>query len=279
MPNQNSSSIETFNNFVIERFGDFKNSLAAFIAALAQDDKQQKIDKAKIALDAANSLRLAFAQKDHPAWLNSLATSLQNYVTSNGHPSHGNDLIRAIGLHFGAVEDHKWAFEFSDDKGFDFDGVFRKYESESQIPKLFDKIVELLEKIIQCEDLDSRKIIQTLEAIIATLKKNRDGSYFGMMGSWNFVSTYLHNLAWNVFLEIPVLKIFVKPLRDTLDDMNKEMEKLHENMQTELHNRLQADFPVLEYHDLPIPEPLALTDETIINVEATLLRNQDNKTS
>jgi hypothetical protein len=139
--------------------------------------------------------------------------------------------------------------------------------------------VEILEKIVQCEYLDSRKIIHTLETIIATLKRNRNGSYFGVMGSWNFVSSYLNNLAWSVFLEIPVLKVFVKPLRDTLDDMNKEMAKVHDGMHAELHNRLQANFPVLKYHDLPIPESLALTDETIIDVEGRPVSDQDNQPS
>jgi hypothetical protein len=135
--------------------------------------------------------------------------------------------------------------------------------------------VEILEKIIRCDELDSRKIIHDLETIIATLKKNRNGSYFGVMGSWNFVSTYLYNLTWNAFSEIPVLKVLVKSLRETLDEMNKEMGKVHEDMRTDLHDQLQADFPVLEYHTLPIPEPLLLTDETIIDVNTSQVNNGD----
>jgi hypothetical protein len=249
------------------------------MAALATDDKPQKLVKARVALDRANSLSQALAQKDQPQWLQPISFALQQYINTNGHPFHGNELIRSIGFHFGAASEYKWAFEYSQDNGFDFDGVFNKYESESRIPDLFDKIVELLEKIIHCDDLDSRKVVNTLESIIATLKKNRNGSYFGVMGSWNFVGTYLHKLAWSVFLEIPVLKVFVKPLRETLYETNKEMDKLHENMRTELHCQLQAEFPLLEYHYLPIPEPILLKDETIIDVEATPISDEGRQQS
>jgi hypothetical protein len=279
MPNQINPTIETFVRFVEERYRDFMNKLSEMMSSLAAEDKQQKLARAKVTLDAANSLQQSLALQDQPQWLQPITNALQNYVSTNGHPAHANELIRSIGYHFGKAEGHKWAFDFSEEKGFDFDGVFRKFESESRIPDLFDKIVELLEKIVLCDDLDSRKVVHTLESIIATLKKNRNGSYFGVMGSWDFVGTYLNKLAWSIFLEIPVLKVFVKPLRETLDEMNKEMDKLHENMQAELHSQLQAEFPVLEYHHLPIPEPLLLADETIIDVEATLVSDQDNKPS
>ncbi|MBU4273564.1 MAG: hypothetical protein KKE86_11380 [Planctomycetes bacterium] len=279
MPDQNNPSVETFVRFVEERFQDFRDRLSKLMSALAADDKQQKVARANTALEAANSLRQALAKQDQPGWLQPITNTLHNYVANAGHSSPGTELINAIGLHYGAVAGHKWAFEFSDDRGFDFDGVFRKYEDESRIPELFDKLVELLEKIVQCEDLDSRTVVRTLETIIATLKKNRNGSYFSVMGTWNFTGTYLKNIAWNMLLEIPFLKVPVKSLQKTMEQLDKEMEKVHENMRSDLHKQLHAEFPVLTYRALPIPEPLALTDETVIDAEVTPVGDREKQPS
>ncbi|MCE5269330.1 MAG: hypothetical protein LLG00_15750 [Planctomycetaceae bacterium] len=268
MPDENSPSVQTFLRFVEERFGDFKNRVAELMSALAADDKQQKVARARAALDAAISLRQSLAQRDQPGWLQPITNTLQNYVTHQGHPSPGTDLIQAIGRYYGAAVDHKWVFDLSDDRGFDFDGIFRKYETESRIPELFDTLVELLEKIIQCKEVDSRKVVHTLETIIATLKKNRNGSYFSVMGTWNFAGTYLQKLAWNAFADIPVLKTLVASLRETLDEVNTEMEKVHDNMRTDLHRQLQAEFPVLSYRALPLPTPLAIADPSEIDSKA-----------
>lgn len=279
MPDEDNPTVQTFLRFIQERFGDFRNRLAELMNALAADDKPQRVARAKAALEAANSLRQALSQRDQPDWLQPIINTLQNYVSNQGHPSPGSQLIEAIGLHYGAAIAHKWVFDFSDDRGFDFDGVFRRFEAESRIPELFDRLVELLDKIIQCEEVDSRKIIHTLETIVATLKKNRNGSYFSVMGTWNFVGTYLQKLAWNAFLDIPVLKTLVKSLRETLDEMNKEMEKVHGQMRADLHQQLQAEFPVLEYRVLPLPGPLGLPDETIIETQSSLVEVPEQRPS
>ncbi len=50
-------------------------------------------------------------------------------------------------------------------------------------------------------------------------------------------------------------------------------------MQTELQKQLNAEFPALEYKSLPLPAPLALTDETVIDVEATPIDDRDRQSS
>jgi hypothetical protein len=266
MGNRKSSSEEVFLRLIHERYDDFKHRLSELMRALCMNDSPAKTERAKAALDAATSLEAALATQDRPNWLQPFTFALQHYNPADLNRAF--TLIETIGNHRAAVTNHKWAFDVSDDKGFDFDAVFKKYEAESRIPELFDKLVELLEHIVQCKDLDSRMVVQTLESIIATLKKNRNGSFFGVVGTWDFVGTYLKKIAWNAFEKIPVLNVLVKSLRETLDDLNKEMEKVHERIRIELRTQLHADFPVLEYHALPIPEPLALTDETIIDVQS-----------
>jgi hypothetical protein len=270
MADRNGPDVEVFLRSVNERFLDYKARLTELLHTLVTGSDKDKLEKAKQTLAVALTLQSVLSRQDQPLWLQPIISVLQTYVQSNGHAGHAPNLVTTIASNFEPAANHKWAFEPpSDDKGFDFDGLFRKYEAESQIPRLFDELVGLLEKIVQCEKLDSRRVIHTLETIIATLKKNRDGSYFSVMGSWNFTGTYLKNMAWNMLLEIPMLRVPVKALRETMEQLDKEMEKVHENMQTELHKQLHAEFPVLAYHALPLPEPLALTDETVIDANAT----------
>ena len=89
------------------------------------------------------------------------------------------------------------------------------------------------------------------------------------MGLRNYVGTFLKKLVWNALSEIPVLSVLTDSLRDTMDEMNKEMGTVHNKIRTELQEQLKADFPSLEYQPLPIPEKLAITVETAIDVEHT----------
>ena len=183
-------------------------------------------------------------------------------------------MLHALGLNYAAMLDHKWMFDFSEDGGFDFDGVFEKYEAQSRIPDLFDKLVEILEQVVQCDELDKRSVVRTLETMIATLKKNRKGSYFGVIGTWNFVATYLKHCAWNTLAEIKVLKVLTTSLRQTLDDTNKAMAKLHEDMAGEFEKQLKVQLPALTYQALSLPDPPALVDDTIIEGEVVRIEKQ-----
>jgi hypothetical protein len=129
-------------------------------------------------------------------------------------------------------------------------------------------LTELLEKIVVCEELDSRKAIHALEIIIATLKKNRKGSFFSLICTWDFTAVFIKNVAWELLSEIPGLRAVVKAVRETMSEINTAMDKLHQDVATDLHKKLAVEFPALKYCPLPLPEPLALGDESgIIDVE------------
>ena len=277
MPNQTNPTVEAFLRFVNERYNDFKSRLTELMQVLCLNDSAEKARRAKLALEAAKSLEAALASQDRPAWLQPLAAALQTYQPDQAHLA--QPLMQAIGNNCAAATNHQWAFDFSDEHPFDFDGLYERYEAESKIPELFDKLVELLDEIVQSGQIDSIRVLHTLETIIATLKKNRSGSYFGVLGTWNFVATYLKNIAWDTFLEVPILRVPVKALRETMEQLDKEVGKLQMGMQTELQKQLNAEFPALEYKSLPLPAPLALTDETVIDVEATPIDDRDRQSS
>ncbi len=221
MPNQTNPTVEAFLRFVNERYNDFKSRLTELMQVLCLNDSAEKARRAKLALEAAKSLEAALASQDRPAWLQPLAAALQTYQPDQAHLA--QPLMQAIGNNCAAATNHQWAFDFSDEHPFDFDGLYERYEAESKIPELFDKLVELLDEIVQSGQIDSIRVLHTLETIIATLKKNRSGSYFGVLGTWNFVATYLKNIAWDTFLEVPILRVPVKALRETMEQLDKEV--------------------------------------------------------
>ena len=242
-------------------------SKATILGGPNQDDKTARANRV---LAAAIALRDALAGADRPAWLEPITTATQGFAQNSAHPNCISALSDTIGKHYGAAIDHKWAFIPPDDGAFDFDGLYDQHESQSRIPELFDRLTELLEKIVQCEELDSRKAIHTLETIIATLKKNRKGSFFSLVCTWDFTALFIKNVAWELLSEIPGLRAVVKAVRDTMGEINTAMDKLHKDVATDLHQKLAVEFPALEYRSLPLPEPLLLTDESdIIDVEVT----------
>jgi hypothetical protein len=82
-----------------------------------------------------------------------------------------------------------------------------------------------------------------------------------------------------VLTEIPVLKTFVNPLVKTIEETNEAFRTVQTGMQTDLAKQLKAEFPSLSYQPVPLPEPLALSDETVIDVETTATGNQDKQPS
>ncbi len=272
MPDPTNPSIEAFLRFVNERFDDFKQRLNELLAVLGLQSQQDKIVRAKAALDASMSLKQALALQDCPNWLEPLTRALVDFCNAPSNTRRTHSLLTAIGRYYGAAIEHKWSFDFSGDKPFDFDALYRHYKSESRIPELTDKLVELLEQIVQAKKIDSLKIVHSLETIIATLKRNRKGSYFSVVCTWDFAASYLKNIAWEVFEGIPVLGAPVKALRSTMEEMDKEMDILHSGMQAELHEQLEAEFPALVYRPLALPGPErpALADQTVVDVKASV---------
>jgi len=249
------TSVEAFLRFVNERFQDFKCRLTELMRVLPLEDLNEKASKAAATLDRARLLRGALAERDRPAWLAPIESSFQQYCGSPRDQNLAVRLLETVARFFPAIDDHKWAFDFSGDEPFDFDGVYERFRAESRIPELFDKLIELLEQIVQSEEIDSRKIIQTLQTIIATLKKNRTGSYFSLIGTWTFVRSYLKNVAWEVISNVQVLGPLIAALRKTLEELDTNVCDLHQKMVSELQPKLTAEFPKIVYAPLGLPPP------------------------
>lgn len=262
-----NASVDAFLRLVNERYRDFKDRLQQFMQTLGLSDAPEKKRRADALLAAAETLRNVLAEHDRPKWLPPIIQSLQRYHRPEDiHCAF--DIVKTVALHGAAATNHQWSFDFSDIKPFDFDALYEQYEAESRIPELFDKLVAILEEIIATGEIDSLRVFQTLQKIIANLKRNRKGSYINLICSWDFARTYIKNIVLHNLSEHGPLKHFVKPLVDTLKEMEDAVGEVQESIQAELHKQLKADFPALTYRKMELP---ALTDDGVIDAEATPL--------
>ncbi|MFH1919552.1 MAG: hypothetical protein ABIP48_06695 [Planctomycetota bacterium] len=249
-----NQSTEAFLGLVQERLDDLRGRLDELVQLLPQEDRDQKVTTARAALEAANVLNVALAREDQPSWLAAIREALSRYCHTPG-ANHAVLVMNALTRHYVAIKEHSFDFGTSGVEPFDFDGVYERYRSESRVPELFDKLIEILEKIVQCKELDSRSVVEALETIIATLRKNREGSFFSMVCSWDFFRTYMKNVAWEQFESIPVLGPFVTALHTTIGEMDKEMSNVYQGMNKDLIGRVSAEFPALTYQPLALPAP------------------------
>ena len=154
-----SPSVEAFLRFVNERYSDFTSRLREFMQVLCMNDSNEKARRAKLVFEVAKSLEAALAAQDRPQWLQPLTGALQSYQPDHPHLAH--PLMQVIGDHCAAALNHRWAFDFSNEKPFDFDGLYERFEAESKIPELFDKLIELLEEIVRSGQIDSVWVLHT----------------------------------------------------------------------------------------------------------------------
>ncbi len=264
MAKDQEASVALFRRFLAERFDEFKGRLADLIRVLATNDQADKLRAANAALESAKNLRQALSQGDQPSWLLPFERSLTAYVANNANATVGQALITTFGNSYADVQRHEWSFEAMAESSFDFDGLYREFEDSSRIPELFDKLVNLLEQILKSGAVDSVRVLRQLELIIASLRKNRKGSYFSVVMTWKFGGYYLKNVLWGIVKEIPVVRVPVIALRETMEEIDNEMTNLHSGMNAAIDERLEAHFPLLEYHPFSTPQPLALTDESSI---------------
>lgn len=229
--------------FVTERHAELRQRVSDLLSTLATNDSDAKEREVSSALEAAKKLAAGLPADDLPGWLNTVINRLSR---PRDFYSYQQLLLDVIPL-LGPLSSHQWHAESLDALAFDFDSVFEHYKSQSKIPDLFDQVIDVLERISATEDIDSRKVIHALERLIATLRRNKAGSYFSMQGAWEFLVGLLKNFLIEELKKVPALGSLISALEKTVSELNTEMQTVKGQMAKELHNSLNSDFPFLTY--------------------------------
>lgn len=224
--------------FVTEKHRELIQSLDVLVKALVSEDLEVKKSKAEIAFTKANDLKASISEQDCPSWLPPLIQSFQRFKA--GSWKQANLMVHLIENQKN-IKEHKWVFENPSDAAFDFDSIFQHYKSQSRLPELFDQIIKILEQIQQSGEVDSVSMMSALGKVIATLKQNRDGSYFSINSAWSFLVAFLKNYMWAELSNIPVLGTAMAALEKTINETNEEMFKVHNEVQNKMKTVVEAE--------------------------------------
>jgi len=275
MIEQNLESTQVFLRSHEARYNTVRSCLQQLTEAFGRNNPDEMFEEAAKLQGAVELLRDGLAPQDRPNWINTMLEELRKVHSNTQHPNRISWLVNILANCYSPAMNHQWNFQIADDGEFDFDGLYERHRLQSKLPALFDKLIVLLEKTVASDELDSRRVEHMLKILIATLKKNRMGSFAGMVFSWNFAATYLRKLCWELPNEIPGLRAFSTALRDTIQDItteiDTEMGNVHEKMAKDVQEKLGVHLSVLQYTPFP-----ALTDNSgIIDVEANLISHRD----
>jgi hypothetical protein len=249
-----SESIAFFLRFLTERFQIFRQRFDALVGAVSSHNPEQKVEGCRAALAALNDLKSAMSSKDQPTWIAPLEAKLHWYIQNSKHNDAGHVLMNTIIAVSPAIQSQAW--DLASPTGaepIDFDAVFNRFYKESRLAELFEELVRQLQQIVDSGEVDSLKVLRALERAAATIRKNIRGSYFSTAGTWEFTVTLFRNYLWELLSGIPALGSLLKSVRKTMDDLDSEMARVHDEMRKELRSQISADLPMLEYKPKALP--------------------------
>lgn len=233
-----NESVKFHMRFVTEKHQELIKALDALVSVLVNEDLKDKKAHVRIVLQKSNDLKSAVSQQDCPSWLPSLIKGLNNFQTGTWNQIH---LIDYIIENISSIKTHGWVFDNPSETSFDFDSIFEHYRSESRLTELFDEIIKILEEIEASDEVDSLTMITALDKVIATIKKNKAGSYFALNSAWAFLMTFLKNYMWAELSKIPVLGTAMEALEKTIKETNEEMFKVHSQVQEEMARKVEDE--------------------------------------
>ncbi|MEC8966790.1 MAG: hypothetical protein VX894_15955 [Pseudomonadota bacterium] len=238
-----NASVQFHMRFVKEKHKELVESLNDLVTHLVGEKIEQKKSKAEIALSKSNDLKASISQQDTPDWLPALTNALHHFKTGTWNQSH---LINHLINNQKIIKEHVWVFDNPSQQAFDFDAIFEHYKSESRLSDLFGEIISILEQIQSSGEVDSVSMMSALGKVIATLKQNKDGSYFSINSAWSFLISFLKNYMWAELSKIPVLGTAMEALEKTIKETNEEMYKVHNSVQESMKEIVEREVKGLE---------------------------------
>jgi hypothetical protein len=240
------TSSEVFKQLLIAKHKEIKARYNELLKAIIESDFDLKIDKCSSLQTTVRFLFDMITESDRPQWLTQLDTLISNYIPYYKNENHGFNFLNALIDLKSQLFSFNWD-TFDSTQVYDFDKMFEKYRSENRIDELFERITETLQQIVDSNCIDSIKLIDVLNKLINSIKRNQNGSYFAIRGIWDFIVNLITNYLWEQLVQVPGLGPLLSALRTTITDMNTELTTVHESMKQDMSKNLQSDFPFLRY--------------------------------
>lgn len=236
-----STSPDTFLRARKEKQETITSCLRNMITAFSGEDRESKLNSCHRVLEAGAALKALIAAEDIPPWLKTVEALSHRYVTHPVIESATAIILVVPGLIDSSIA-HKW--EDASDKAFDFDAVVEQFRKESKLPELFDKVIVILQEIIDSGDIDSIKALDAIKAIHSALLTNRNSSFPSMQTAWTVFRTFCENFLWATLKELPIAGPFIDALKATIDEFDKEITNVQTQINTKVTNIAIKNIPI-----------------------------------
>jgi len=244
----NNESLNIFLRLIQEKHEQLKSQITALSKVFVQENIDSKKAQAEKCHSAAEDLARALSVKDQPKWLKETLRWTKWYYTNYKSQDATFTAFQNIMPLIPQLNGHQWAFtENSGDEDFDFDQLYERHKKDGKLDELFDTLVSIIAQMVASGEIDSIRAKTDLERLVALLQQNKDGSYFSVMASWEFLRGFLKNTTWAVVDSTPGLKQLKKGFEDTVDEMDIELEKVHDSIKSEMKSKYDTAVHSLTY--------------------------------
>lgn len=215
------ASAEYMAALIDERHSAVRVNFDRLLDALAQNSPEN-VAKANVdLLRDLEALGMVIARQDWPRWLVDLVGNCRNYEMNhgNGIATWKSHLLSLIDNR-SAILNHHWFAPNNDEIYIDIDKIVDEARKDFAIDSLFEKIISTLEKMVQCEQLDSVKARHDLERIIGMLNRSRSGTFISEVATWQFARRFIPNLLSEFLKDAPVVGQFYKAFEQTAHELD-----------------------------------------------------------
>lgn len=243
-----SESVKFFMRLVQEKHERVKACLNELFQVIATDTHDEKVNANVALLNACEDLSKILVESDRPKWLTHLINETTLYNQKHQTTGHNFRLLNNVVGQRHAALSHSWSFEKSSiEADYNFDSLYQRVKDESKLPVLFESMISTLEKMLSSGEIDSLTAIRSLEQLISVIKQNQDGSYFSVMASWEFVTSFTKNLVWQELSKLPVVKQLKSAFEETVEEMDIELNSLHSEIAEEMKKKYKTTISSLTY--------------------------------
>lgn len=243
-----NESVKFFLRLVQEKHEKLKACLNELFQAMASDSHDEKFRANEALLSMCEELSKILAETDRPQWLTHLIGETTVYNQKHKTAGHNFRLLNNIVAQRQKVLSHSWSFEKSNvDADYNFDSLYQRFKEDSKLSTLFESMISTLERMVSSREIDSLTVIRSLEQLISVIKQNQGGSYFSVMASWEFITSFTKNLVWQELSNLPGIKQFKSAFEKTVKEMDIELGTLHAEIADEMKKKYKTTVNSLTY--------------------------------
>lgn len=204
--------------------GELGNQIDTCLAAFLGPSNEPRSQSASTALECSNRLLSFLSPEDRPEWLKELSRNLQLAYENHSTAASVGPMRRVMELR-PEIDRHDWKVSTTPIL-FDFDEIFEACRDECMVPELFDEVISWLQQIVDSGEVDDDRILRSIESMIASLRRARNGSYVATVNGWPFLKAWAKNSMWEFLASIPAISPLVKGFRKTLTDGDGRIEQM-----------------------------------------------------